>query len=670
LPEKRITMIVHSYVALARFHARLVVLQMFFLVISILFFPFNLSASDNTPGTRGQMGDEASQKAGNTPSESPEKTVKEFYKAIADKNCKRASELRPGYASSKCSEIEGLSLRKAEQRFNRDGVSVVYLEIAYKERGAAKSFSGHVKLERRSNKWVIVSDSYNSTSDLKSYLKKYNLERQSADGLVKNRLTPSSVTAQKANPELGKNAGSGTTAVAQSAESTTEGTGTPGRDAEKVVQDFFQAVNDGDCAKAALLRPGYKESACKQARGMSLKGIKRRSETALRVIVDVVLGKDTGQEVRIAAMPLQLTFIGGRWIIDDSIAISGDSREHNTVEKLAPSPSERSNSTPLPSSPGLTFGSRAVLETCWTPEELKAIPGEEVVRKPVPVTLPSPVRVYPKNHPVPSPLSAKMRNSIRSVTPNRGHKPVALTFDLCETANEITGYDGSIVDYLRQQNIRATFFAGGKWMHSHPERAMQLMADPLFEIGNHTWTHGNLRVLTGQKMLDQILGTQGQYEILREDLESRYLERGGNPAEMERIPKVPLTFRFPFGTCSPEALSTLADLGLPAVQWDVVTGDPALGQSSEAISATVMSKTKPGSIIICHANGRGHHTAAALCKFIPALKAAGFEFVTISELLILGEPVSTKECYELTPGDNGRYDKIFGIGTGESDKNR
>ena len=76
-------------------------------------------------------------------------------------------------------------------------------------------------------------------------------------------------------------------------------------------------------------------------------------------------------------------------------------------------------------------------------------------------------------------------------------KLIALTFDLCEQPGEIAGYDGAIFDYLRANGIKATFFAGGKWMRSHAERAQQLMSDPLFEMGNHSEAHRNLKLLSG-----------------------------------------------------------------------------------------------------------------------------------------------------------------------------
>jgi hypothetical protein len=73
----------------------------------------------------------------------------------------------------------------------------------------------------------------------------------------------------------------------------------------------------------------------------------------------------------------------------------------------------------------------------------------------------------------------------------------------------------------------------------------------------------------------------------------------------------------------------------------------------------MIANTRPGSIIIGHANGRGVHTAAALPIAIPALKAKGFQFVTVSELLAAGRPVMVDSCYDSKPGDTDKYDIFF-----------
>jgi peptidoglycan/xylan/chitin deacetylase (PgdA/CDA1 family) len=232
---------------------------------------------------------------------------------------------------------------------------------------------------------------------------------------------------------------------------------------------------------------------------------------------------------------------------------------------------------------------------------------------------------------------------------------IALTFDLCEAARAPAGYDARIVNYLREEKVPATFYTGGKWMRSHPETTMQLLADPLFEIGNHSDTHESLRTLSLARLSEQILSPQAEYARLRATLLARSCATGFTRDAETALPALPATFRFPFGTCRPEALAAVAAAGMPAVQWNIVTGDPAASTSAAAITATVLAQARPGAIIVAHANGRGVHTAEALPRIIPELRRRGFRFVTVSELLRSGRPVLTDTCYELKPGDNAHY---------------
>jgi peptidoglycan-N-acetylglucosamine deacetylase len=316
-----------------------------------------------------------------------------------------------------------------------------------------------------------------------------------------------------------------------------------------------------------------------------------------------------------------------------------------------------------------SFGSKAILDACWTPEALRGSPADRHIQKPLPPDLSGPpeAAVQAAAHALP-PLSPRLRESIRSVEPGDPHaKLIALTFDLCEQANERTGYQAGLVELLRREDVRATFFAGGKWMRSHPEQTMQLQADPRFEVGNHAWTHGNLRVLHGPEMRAQILWTQAQYRLLRDELAARPCARDAGGAELARIPAYPTTFRFPYGTCDRESLDALAGYGLAAIQWSIVTADPWKGQTADGIVRAVLKGVadQRGAIVIAHANGRGRHTTEAMTRLIPALRGRGFDFVTVSELLAAGDARAELTCYELRPGDNARYDTLFGRGTGD-----
>lgn len=257
-----------------------------------------------------------------------------------------------------------------------------------------------------------------------------------------------------------------------------------------------------------------------------------------------------------------------------------------------------------------------------------------------------------------APVPESLRGAVRRVELPKGRKLIALTFDLCEQRGEIAGYDGAIVDYLRAQHVPATFFAGGKWMASHETRTRQLMSDALFEIANHGAIHRNLRLLQGADLEQEIAAPQRVYERLRAAQVANQCTAATGKGSRPIPPRITL-FRFPYGACNPAAVAAVNAAGLVAIQWDVSTGDPSPGQSAAAIAEAMVRHARPGSIIINHANGRGFHTAEALPIAIPKLKAAGYEFVTVSALLAAGRPVVEQICYDNRPGDTDRYDHFF-----------
>lgn len=293
---------------------------------------------------------------------------------------------------------------------------------------------------------------------------------------------------------------------------------------------------------------------------------------------------------------------------------------------------------------------------CWTPRELAARAGEERIQREVNQSVAVPEQPEPTKF---SPVPSNMRGSIRRVRLPAGKKLVALTFDLCEAPHEIAGYHGQIVDILRAHDVKATFFMGGKWMMNHRERAQQLMSDPRFEVGNHTWAHRNLRLLTGSALVEEVRGVEVAYQEVRRDLADRQCTAiGHHRRAYEFAPNRLTLFRFPFGACDAKSLEAIGDLGLLAIQWDVTSDDPDLKQTPDRITKTVLQNVRPGSIVLFHANGRGWWTDDALPAIIAALKARGYTFVTVTELLNAGEPEISASCYDRTEGDTDQYDGL------------
>jgi peptidoglycan/xylan/chitin deacetylase (PgdA/CDA1 family) len=197
---------------------------------------------------------------------------------------------------------------------------------------------------------------------------------------------------------------------------------------------------------------------------------------------------------------------------------------------------------------------------------------------------------------------------------------VALTFDLCQKPELPSWFDADIVEVLTRYNAPATFFLGGDWMRTHPEETVLLAANPLFELGNHSWSHPDLRELDEASIHQEIVRTQNMLYQLT-----------GRQAHL---------FRLPAGQYNDLVLSTIAWNGLYTIQWDVDSGDPDPTIDAERMTRVVMERIHNGSIILMHANGRGWNTAEALPGMIESLREAGYTLVTVSQLIGV-EPVPT-----------------------------
>ena len=89
-------------------------------------------------------------------------------------------------------------------------------------------------------------------------------------------------------------------------------------------------------------------------------------------------------------------------------------------------------------------------------------------------------------------------------------------------------------------------------------------------------------------------------------------------------------FRPPYGDYNDTLIETAKELGLYSIQWDVDSLDWK-NLSAKEIYNRVVPKVKSGSIVLFHNNGL--HTAQALPDIIDALQNAGYEFVTIYDLI-------------------------------------
>jgi len=198
----------------------------------------------------------------------------------------------------------------------------------------------------------------------------------------------------------------------------------------------------------------------------------------------------------------------------------------------------------------------------------------------------------------------------------RDEKRIALTFDACST-RDVSKYDERITQELIAAQAPATIFLGGSWVVEEQAIVKQLAANPLFELGNHSYTHPHMAEIT-----DEI-------RIRRE------LQR--TQAEIHRLTGLtPKLFRPPYGEYNARLVSIAAELGLTTVEYDLASGDPDQHATKERLTHWVLEKAQPGSIIVMHINHRRFHTAEALPGIIAGLRSRGFELVTVGELIKAG----------------------------------
>lgn len=198
---------------------------------------------------------------------------------------------------------------------------------------------------------------------------------------------------------------------------------------------------------------------------------------------------------------------------------------------------------------------------------------------------------------------------------------VALTFD--------DGPDGKwtprILDILKQEGVPATFFVIGENAVSHPGLLNRIIAEGS-EIGNHSYTHPNMALVSGR-------GTSIEFNATQRLIEA-YTGRG------TRLLRIPY-----FGDAEPTTDDELVpalraqDDGYVNVGLHVDTEDWTRPGAAAIIRNGVSGvlagdDRRSGNIMLLHdAGGDREQTIEALPVLIRALKAKGYKFVTVSRLV-------------------------------------
>ncbi|MCL1468847.1 polysaccharide deacetylase family protein [Argonema galeatum] len=186
-------------------------------------------------------------------------------------------------------------------------------------------------------------------------------------------------------------------------------------------------------------------------------------------------------------------------------------------------------------------------------------------------------------------------------------KVIALTFD-----------DGpwpkttlQVLNILKKNNIKATFFWVGQCVKNYPQLAQQVVAEG-HAIANHTWSHSYRKMNASQAAheiddtADLIYKTTGVRTFL---------------------------FRPPGGIMNNGPAGYAEQKNYAIAKW---SNDPMDYRPlpAQKLIKNVLRKAKSGDIVLMH-DGGGNHSATvrALPEIIDKLSSQGYKFVTVPELL-------------------------------------
>ena len=183
-----------------------------------------------------------------------------------------------------------------------------------------------------------------------------------------------------------------------------------------------------------------------------------------------------------------------------------------------------------------------------------------------------------------------------------GSKKICLTFD--------DGPDGRytelLLDGLKERGVKATFFITGKKAEEFPE-IVKRMSEEEHLIGNHTYSHMQL--------------AKGKEEQFKKELQKT------NEIIKALTGEQPTFVRPPYGAWEKKFED---ELNMFPVLWTI---DPLdwCSDNADSVVRSVIAKAGENDIILMHDQYKSSVTAAL--QIVDELKAKGYEFVTVDEIL-------------------------------------
>ena len=161
---------------------------------------------------------------------------------------------------------------------------------------------------------------------------------------------------------------------------------------------------------------------------------------------------------------------------------------------------------------------------------------------------------------------------------------------------------------LKRYNITTSFFLEGRWVKENPDLA-KMISESGHEIGNHSYTHPDMKKLSTNEIKNQIEKTN----IVIEATTGKACKWFGPPS----------------GSFRDEVVEVADDYGLGTVLWSVDTIDWQK-PNPETIIQRVATKIHPGALILMHPT---ESTTKALEGLIRTVEQKNYQISTVSDTL-------------------------------------
>ena len=167
-----------------------------------------------------------------------------------------------------------------------------------------------------------------------------------------------------------------------------------------------------------------------------------------------------------------------------------------------------------------------------------------------------------------------------------------------------------VLDALKKENLKATFFLTGKWAEQNPEMVKQI-SEAGHEIFNHTYSHPHLTTLTDEQIISELTKAD---EVI-----SKIIGKSTKPY-----------FRPPYGESNDHVLKIAAEVGYQSVRWtiDALDWEESSGRTAQQVKDRILNNLKPGTIYIMHIGD--NLTGQVIDELLSKIKEQGYFISSLS----------------------------------------